>query len=71
MIHENWLGFNGGAWTESIDVRDFIQKNYTPYHGDDSFLAGATARTTKLNEKYLELKKQEMEKVVLETLKID
>ncbi|MBQ2016321.1 MAG: formate acetyltransferase, partial [Clostridia bacterium] len=62
MIHENWLGFNGGAWTESIDVRDFIQKNYTPYHGDDSFLAGATARTTKLNEKYLELKKQEMEK---------
>ena len=62
MIHENWQGFNGGAWTESIDVRDFIQKNYTPYHGDESFLVGATERTVKLNEKYLELKKQELEK---------
>ena len=62
MIHENWQGFNGGAWTESIDVRDFIQKNYTPYTGDGSFLAGATERTKKLNDKYLALRQEELQK---------
>ena len=62
MIHENWQGFNGGAWTESIDVRDFIQKNYTPYTGDESFLAGATERTKKLNDKYLALRQEELQK---------
>lgn len=35
-----WEGFVGGAWEKTIDVRDFIQKNYTPYEGDESFLAG-------------------------------
>ena len=40
-----WQGFNGGSWTESIDVFDFIQNNYTPYLGDDSFLAEPTQRT--------------------------
>jgi len=38
-----WEGFIPGNWTENIDVRDFIQKNYTPYEGDASFLAGPTA----------------------------
>ncbi|MFI9115667.1 formate C-acetyltransferase [Streptomyces venezuelae] len=41
-----WKGFKGGLWRDAIDVRDFIQQNYTPYEGDDSFLAGPTERTT-------------------------
>lgn len=51
-IHEDqqsadaWRGFAPGPWQESVDVRDFIQRNYTPYDGDDSFLAGPTERTT-------------------------
>ncbi|MFD3872202.1 formate C-acetyltransferase [Streptomyces sp. NPDC058623] len=43
---EAWDGFKGGLWRDSIDVRDFIQQNYTPYEGDDTFLAGPTERTT-------------------------
>ncbi|MFI6639363.1 formate C-acetyltransferase [Streptomyces sp. NPDC050504] len=43
-----WEGFEGGRWREAIDVRDFVQRNYTPYEGDGSFLAGPTARTTAL-----------------------
>jgi formate C-acetyltransferase len=43
-----WQGFKEGRWTKEIDVREFIQKNYTPYEGDDSFLAGATENTKKL-----------------------
>ncbi|WP_081985732.1 formate C-acetyltransferase [Nocardia seriolae] len=42
---EAWTGFKGGLWRDAIDVRDFIQQNYTPYEGDGSFLAGPTART--------------------------
>ncbi|MFI6946774.1 formate C-acetyltransferase [Streptomyces sp. NPDC050422] len=41
-----WDGFTGGLWREAIDVRDFVQHNYTPYEGDSSFLAGPTPRTT-------------------------
>ncbi|MGY4642709.1 formate C-acetyltransferase [Cellulomonas sp. URHB0016] len=41
-----WLGFVSGPWADHIDVRDFIQRNYTPYEGDSAFLAGPTARTT-------------------------
>src|SRR6478752_2419785 len=41
-----WAGFTTGQWADGIDVRDFIQRNYTPYEGDDRFLAGPTARTT-------------------------
>src|SRR5665647_894371 len=41
-----WDGFTTGPWNDAIDVRDFIQRNYTPYEGDGSFLAGPTARTT-------------------------
>lgn len=51
MIREQWNGFSGGPWQEGIDVRNFIQQNYTPYEGDGSFLAGATERTTKLMTK--------------------
>ena len=45
MQYNEWNGFHGGEWERAIDVRSFIQKNYTPYAGDDSFLAGPTART--------------------------
>ena len=37
-MRSEWTGFVGGKWEEQVDVRDFIQKNYTPYEGDDSFL---------------------------------
>ena len=47
-----WRNFNTGKWTEKINVRDFIQKNYTPYEGDESFLQPATARTKAVLEKY-------------------
>ena len=40
-----WTGFTAGPWQDEIDVRDFIQRNYTPYSGDASFLTGATERT--------------------------
>ena len=43
-----WEGFVTGPWTEDIDVRDFIQRNYTPYDGDASFLADATDKTLRL-----------------------
>ncbi|WP_147680278.1 formate acetyltransferase [Actinomyces ruminicola] len=46
--HDAWEGFTAGPWTEDIDVRDFIQRNYTPYTGDASFLAGATDKTLRL-----------------------
>ena len=55
MEHKNWDGFKKGAWQEAIDVRDFIQLNYTEYTGDDSFLTGATARTKELMDKLQEL----------------
>jgi len=45
MDFKQWTGFNKGAWTDEINVRDFIQNNYTEYNGDSSFLAGATERT--------------------------
>ena len=47
MIQE-WNGFKKGVWETEINVRDFIQKNYTPYDGDDSFLAGPTKATSEL-----------------------
>lgn len=48
-----WRGFNGSEWQQEINVRDFIQRNYTPYEGDESFLADATLATTALWEKVL------------------
>ncbi len=55
MKFEMWNGFKEGAWTESINVRDFIQQNYTPYEGDCSFLAGATERTNTVMSRVNEL----------------
>ncbi|WP_448176007.1 formate C-acetyltransferase [Morganella morganii] len=49
-----WQGFNLGDWSQEVNVRDFIQKNYTPYEGDESFLAGATEATTALWAKVME-----------------
>lgn len=56
---EAWDGFVGGNWQKAIDVRDFIQRNYTPYDGDDSFLAGPTEATTKLWTDVMDLFAQE------------
>ena len=56
-----WQGFKTGRWTKEIDVRGFIQANYTPYEGDASFLAGATENTKKLWEEVMELFKKERE----------
>ena len=61
-IYESaWRGFAPGEWQEKIAVRDFIQKNYTPYTGDSDFLADATDRTARLMDKLNELMKQERE----------
>ena len=60
-MQNEWRGFQRGSWEEEINVRDFIQKNYTPYDGDDSFLEGPTQDTTDLWNEVLELSKQERE----------
>ena len=62
MEFEAWKGFKRGNWSRVIDVRDFIQKNYTPYEGDTSFLEGATENTKKLWNKVLKLYEKEKEK---------
>lgn len=54
-----WDGFKGGEWQDEIDVRDFIQQNFTPYDGDSSFLEGPTEETTELNDKLVDLKLKE------------
>ena len=59
MFFEQWNGFKSGKWQDEINVRDFIQNNYTPYEGDDSFLASATERTSKLLDKFTELLAEE------------
>ena len=56
-----WTDFVGGKWENEINVRDFIQKNYTPYDGDDSFLAGPTQNTTDLWAQVMDLSKKERE----------
>ena len=61
-MREEWASFKEGIWEKEINVRDFIQKNYTPYDGDDSFLAGPTERTKELWAQVMELSKQEREK---------
>ncbi len=59
---EQWNGFSGRLWKEGVDVRDFIQNNYTPYDGDDSFLEGPTEATDKLWGRLQELQKEERAK---------
>ncbi len=59
MKYEQWQGFVPGAWETDIDVSDFIQRNYTPYEGDEKFLVGPTEATNKLWGKLQELQKEE------------
>ena len=59
---KQWYGFTGEKWREEINTRDFIQRNYTPYEGDESFLAGPTEATNKLWGKLQELQKEERAK---------
>lgn len=59
---EEWNGFNRGEWCEKIDVQDFIERNYTFYDGDESFLASPTERTDKLMSQVRELLKTEQER---------
>ena len=54
---EQWSGFSGRLWKEGVNVRDFIQNNYTPYDGDESFLEGPTDSTNRLWGKLQELQK--------------
>ena len=62
MEFKQWEGFNKqGEWTKEIDVRGFIQANYTPYEGNDDFLVGATEKTQKLWNNVTDLYKQERE----------
>ena len=61
MKFEQWNGFVGNEWQNEVNVRQFIQDNYTPYEGDSSFLAGPTARTKELMGKFNELLRQEAE----------
>ena len=67
MDFKEWEGFNKqGEWTKEIDVRGFIQANYTPYDGDESFLANVTEKSAKLWDKMQDLYKVEREKGVLD-----
>lgn len=62
QFYDEWEGFKPGRWSNtSINLRDFIQKNFTPYDGDDSFLTGPTEATTKLWKQVMELSKKERE----------
>ncbi len=62
QFYDEWEGFKPGRWSNtSINLRDFIQKNFTPYDGDDSFITGPTEATTKLWEQVMELSKKERE----------
>ncbi len=67
MDFQEWKDFEGNAWKDEIDVRDFIQSNYTPYEGDDSFLVGPTEKTKKLWDEVLKfMKKKEKMVAVLD-----
>ncbi len=65
-----WDGFQPGLWQRDIDVRDFIQQNYTPYHGDESFLAKATPRTRRIWDRLTALFVEERKKGVLDVSQV-
>ena len=65
-MKEEWKNFNKGSWCDSIDVRDFIQKNYVSYDGDDSFLCGISDNTKNVWNKCEDLLKEELKKGVLD-----
>ena len=58
-MHTSWNGFTPGNWSQEIDVRDFIQRNYTPYEGDDSFLEGPSPATEQLWRQVMDLSEKE------------
>src|SRR5690554_4660775 len=64
-LRQEWYDFKPGSWTTEINVRSFIQHNYTPYEGDDTFLAGPTDRTKELWNEVLDLMKIENEKGII------
>ena len=61
-MRTEWNSFKEGIWEKEINVRDFIQKNYTPYDGDEQFLAEATQKTKDLWAQVMELTKEEQAK---------
>lgn len=61
-MKEQWQGFKGTKWQDEVDVRDFIQNNYTPYDGDESFLVGPSKATEKLWDELQKLQKEERSK---------
>jgi formate C-acetyltransferase len=65
-----WRGFAPGTWQQRVNVRDFIQRNYTPYEGDGKFLAGSTKRTQAMWEKLAPLLAQEREKGILDVSQV-
>ena len=65
-MFKQWEGFNKGAWSEGIDVRNFIQKNYTAYEGDKSFLVGPTEKTQKVFDKVQALIVEEIKKGIID-----
>lgn len=60
-MRTEWNTFKGGVWQREINVRDFIQKNYTPYDGDDTFLEGPTQNTLDLWDQVMDLTEKERE----------
>ncbi len=70
QMGESWQGFTSGLWQKEINVRDFIQQNYEPYEGDESFLASATDRTKKIWDRLNELFVEERKKGVLDVSQI-
>jgi formate C-acetyltransferase len=65
-MFDQWIGFESGAWMKTVDVRDFIQANYTPYNGDATFLTGATPRTQGLWHQVLGLMNEERDRGILD-----
>ena len=65
-----WTGFRSGLWPQEIEVRDFIQQNYTPYDGEASFLAGPTERTQRIQARLNELFIEERRKGVLDVSQV-
>ncbi|HCM13530.1 MAG TPA: formate acetyltransferase, partial [Lachnospiraceae bacterium] len=65
-MKQEWYDYKPGSWVSDINVRSFIQHNYTPYTGDDSFLVGPTGRTTELWDEVSELMKEETKKGIID-----
>lgn len=62
-MRKEWQGFKGTKWQDEVDVREFIQNNYTPYDGDESFMAEPTQATENYGELFKSFKKKSVPKV--------